>query len=156
MTQLVQRLVVTLCMHNRGKAMPSCQGVCVCVCVGKKILKNYLYISRGAKAFTDVIVNENNQHNQIRTFLYLIQVQTVLYAVISATSYYRFCGSTPFESHVVLARDLVMVSNSNTQKYRHKRSRSGNDEEACRVSIPLRASFWPTLVHPPLCTVPCP
>jgi len=30
-------------------------------------------------------------------FLYLIQVQAVLYAVISATSYYRFRGSTPFE-----------------------------------------------------------
>jgi len=40
---------------------------------------------------------KNNQHNHIRTFLYLIQVQVVLYAVISATSYYRFRGSTPFE-----------------------------------------------------------
>jgi len=39
---------------------------------------------------------KNNQHNQIRTFLYLIQVQAVHYAVISAT-YYRFCDSTPFK-----------------------------------------------------------
>jgi len=30
---------------------------------------------------------KNDQHNQIRTFLYLIQVQAVLYAVISANSY---------------------------------------------------------------------
>jgi len=30
-------------------------------------------------------------------FLYLIQVQAVLYTIISATSYYRFRGSTPFE-----------------------------------------------------------
>ena len=52
---------------------------------------------QGAKAFTDVIVNKNNQHNHIKTFLYLIQVQVVLYAVISASSYYRFRGSTPFE-----------------------------------------------------------
>jgi len=44
--------------------------------------------------FTDIIVS--NQHNQIRTFLYLIQVQAVLYAIISATSYYRFRSSTPF------------------------------------------------------------
>jgi len=45
--------------------------------------------------FTDIIVS--NQHNQIRTFLYLIQVQAVLYAIISATSYYQFLGSTPFK-----------------------------------------------------------
>jgi len=78
----------------------------VCVCVStKKILKNAS--SRVAKAFTDIIVNENNQHNHIRTFLYLIQVQAVLYAVISATSYYQFRGSTPFE----IARG-VMVSNA--------------------------------------------
>jgi len=30
-------------------------------------------------------------------FLYLIQVQAVLYTVTSATSYYRFHGSTHFE-----------------------------------------------------------
>jgi len=58
--------------------MPLC--LCVCVCVGKKMLKNAS--SRVAKAFIDVIVNENNQHNQIRMFLYLIQVQAVLYTII--------------------------------------------------------------------------
>jgi len=35
---------------------------------------------------------KNNQHNQIWMFLYLIQV---LYAIISATSYYWFHGFTP-------------------------------------------------------------
>ena len=74
--------------------MPLC--VCVRVCVGPKILKNAS--SKVAKAFTDVIViKENNQYSQIRTFLYLIQVQAVLYIVTSATSYYRICGSTPFK-----------------------------------------------------------
>jgi len=33
----------------------------------------------------------------IGIFLYRIQVQMVLYAIISATSYYRFRGSTPFK-----------------------------------------------------------
>jgi len=37
---------------------------------------------------------KDNQHNHTRTFPYLIQVQAVLYAVISAT---QFRGSTPFE-----------------------------------------------------------
>ena len=40
---------------------------------------------------------ENEQHNQIKTFLYLIQAQEIHYAVIPATSYYRFCGFTPFK-----------------------------------------------------------
>jgi len=47
----------------------------------------------GARAFKDIMVNENNQQNHIGTFLYLTQVK----AVISATSYYQFLGSTPFE-----------------------------------------------------------
>ena len=45
-------------MHSRGKAMPSCLCVCVCVLIGKKNAS-----SRVAKVFTDVIINENNQHN---------------------------------------------------------------------------------------------
>ena len=39
----------------------------------------------------------NNQQNHIRTFLYLIQVKVVPFVIISATSYYQFLGSTPFE-----------------------------------------------------------
>ena len=100
--------------QSRGKAMPLC--VCVRVCVGPKILKNAS--SKVAKAFTDDIVNEeNNQHSQIRTFLYLIQVQAVLYAIISATSYYRFQGSTPFK---IAHGSYGQQCNSylHTQKYR--------------------------------------
>ena len=37
------------------------------------------------------------KNNHIGSFLYLTQVKAVLFAVISATSYYRFLGSTPFE-----------------------------------------------------------
>ena len=40
---------------------------------------------------------KNNQRNHIGTFLYLTQVKAVLFTVISATSYYQFLGSTPFE-----------------------------------------------------------
>jgi len=43
------------------------------------------------------VSTKNNQHSQIRMFLFLIQVQAVLYAVISATSYYQFRDSTPFK-----------------------------------------------------------
>jgi len=39
---------------------------------------------------------KNNQQNHIRMFLYLIQVQAVLYTIISATYNYRFRSSTPF------------------------------------------------------------
>ena len=39
----------------------------------------------------------NNQQNHTGTFLYLIQVKAVLFAVTSNTSYYQFLGSTPFE-----------------------------------------------------------
>ena len=40
---------------------------------------------------------KNNQQNHIGMFMYLTQVKAVLFAIISATSYYRFLGSTPFE-----------------------------------------------------------
>ena len=40
---------------------------------------------------------KNNQQNHIGMFLYLTQVKAVLFTVISATSYYWFLGSTPFE-----------------------------------------------------------
>ena len=39
----------------------------------------------------------SNQQNHIGMFLYLTQVKVVLFAVVSATSYYRFLGSTPFK-----------------------------------------------------------
>ena len=87
-------------MRSRGKAMPSC------------IFKNIeIASSRVAKSTI------NYQHTHTRTFLYLIQVQAVLYAVISATTYYRFPGSTPFEiargsyesaTQLVLHYDIIL------------------------------------------------
>jgi len=50
-------------------------------------------------------------------FLYLIQVQAVLYTVISATSYYWFRGSTPFKiAHGSYGQQRN--SYSHTRKYR--------------------------------------
>jgi len=45
----------------------------------------------------------------IGTFLYLIQVKAILFIVISATSYYQFLGSTPFE---IVRGIIVSVGNS--------------------------------------------
>ena len=80
------------------KATPSCLCVCVSVCVcvsAKKILK---MLQAGSLRCLQTSQSTNNdQHDQIRTFLNMIQVQAVLYAVISATSYYQFHGSSSFE-----------------------------------------------------------
>ena len=38
----------------------------------------------------------------------MIQVQVVLYTAISATSYYRFCGSTPFEIERIILSMLAV------------------------------------------------
>ena len=68
--------------------------MCVCVSVSKKKnLKNTS--SRVAKAFKDITLNKKQQ-DYIGAFLYLIQVKAVLFAVISATSYYQFLGSAHF------------------------------------------------------------
>ena len=59
--------------------------VCLCVFVSKIILNNAS--NRVVMAFTDIILNENYQHNrQIGMVLYLIQVKVVLFAIISGTS----------------------------------------------------------------------
>jgi len=85
------------------------------------------------KAFTDVIVNkENNQHSHIRTFLYLIQVQAVLYAVIQLLPIISF-RALPL-SKLQMA---VTVSNA-TRTYIHKNTGGiclATYEEAHRVSI---------------------
>jgi len=62
--------------------------------------------SRVAKVFTDVIVNERKPISVIitRTFLYLIQMQAVLYAVISATSCFGFVAPPLLKPHVVVSR----------------------------------------------------
>ena len=69
--------------------------VYVCMCVDKKIFKNTS--SRVARVFKDIKLNENNQWNHVGTFMYLTQVEAALFTIISATSYYRFLGSTPFK-----------------------------------------------------------
>ena len=84
---------------------------------------------------------KNNQQNHIGTFLYLTQIKAVLFAIISATSYYRFLDFTPFEIIMVFT-----VSNSTTctrtRKYRCMwinlhvwQPASVHDEEAHGVSI---------------------
>jgi len=50
---------------------------------------------------------KNNQHNNTRMFLYLIQVQVVLYTIISATSIIGFVAPSLSKSHAV-----VTVSNA--------------------------------------------
>ena len=63
----------------------------------------------------------------------MIQVQAVLYAVISATSYYQFRGSTPFE---------ITRGSYGQQRnlYSHSENTGGINlatyGEACEVSIP--------------------
>ena len=80
--------------------MPSCLCVCVSTCRQKKF-KN---ASSGlVRAFADIILNTKNEHNNIRMFLYLIQVKAVLFVVISATSYYRFLGY----AHFVIAHGTI-------------------------------------------------
>jgi len=66
---------------------------------------------------------KNNQHNHTRTFLYQIQVQAVLYAVISATSCYQFRGSTPFET---TRGSYGQQRNSYSHMWKYRRNRSGN------------------------------
>ena len=52
-------------------------------------------------AFTEVILNvKNNEQNNIRMFLYMIQIKAVCVTVISAASYHRSLSSTHFESHM--------------------------------------------------------
>ena len=68
-------------------------------------------------------------------FLYLIQVQAVLYAVTSTTSYSWFRGSTPFE----IARGSYNGQQRNS--YSHTRENTGGIDlatygEARGVSIP--------------------
>ena len=52
----------------------------------------------------------------IKMFLYLIQVQGVLYTVISATSYYQCSGSTSFEiARVVYGQQCNPYSHTEIQ-----------------------------------------
>jgi len=102
---------------SRGKAMPN---LCLCICESVSgclavcWLKNTS--SRVAKAFKDVILNKKQSRESYWNASVPDTIQGGSFAVISATSYYRFLGSTLSKLHVVV---LVAVSNSNTRKYRH-------------------------------------
>jgi len=57
-------------------------------------------------------------------FLYLVQVQAVLYTINSATSYYQFCGTTPFK----IACGSYGQPNANIQAeliWQHTKMRAG-------------------------------
>jgi len=83
------------------------QCFCVCVCVRVSAKNIEKCFKQGCKGVYRHHSQQNNQHNHTRTFLYLIQVQAILYAVISATSYYWFVAPPLAKSHVV-----VTVSNA--------------------------------------------
>ena len=72
---------------------------------------------------------KNNQHNHTRSFLYLIQAQAVLCIVISVTSYYQFCGSTPFE---IARGSYGQQRNSYCHTRKYRRNRSGNVRRGVR------------------------
>jgi len=77
--------VVRLLPRARMRAAGVKQCLCVCVCLQKNIGKCF---KQGRKG----VYRRHSQRktisiNHTRTFLYLVQVQVVLYAVISATSY---------------------------------------------------------------------
>ena len=125
--QMVPSLVILTHYPARACAagVKHCLRVCVyvCVCLCKKNIEKCF--KQGRKG----VYRRHSQWNHTRMFLYLIQVQAVLYVVISATSYYRFCGSTPFE----IARDSYGQqhnSYSHTRKYR--RNWSGNVQRGTR------------------------
>ena len=80
-------------MRSRGKTMPSF--LCVCVCVGKKIFQNTS--SRVARAFKDVILNEKQPTESYWNVYVPDTSRGNSFRHISATSYYRFLGSIPFE-----------------------------------------------------------
>ena len=88
----------TVCYPARACAagVKQCLRVCVCVCPQKywKMLQTgsqrRLYKRHSQwRTFSIIILR--------RSYTCMIQIQVVLNAVISATSYYRFRGSTPFE-----------------------------------------------------------
>jgi len=91
---------------------------------------------------------KNNQQNHIGTFLYLTQVKVVLFTVISATSYYRFLGSTPMEMArgTGIYSQQINYAHTKIQAYvesiRHVWQHVHN-EEAHVVSIPC--------IHSSLC-----
>jgi len=84
---------------------------------------------------------ENNQQNHIGTFMYMTQVKVVLFAIISATSYYRFLGSTPFEFACDIYVQQINYVHVKLQAYLYLESiwrvwQHVHNEEPRGVSIP--------------------
>jgi len=82
---------------------------------------------------------KNNQRNHIGTFSYLIQVGTVLFAVISATSYYCFLGSTPIKITCGIYSQQINHAHVKLQVYPESIWHVGqcvHNEEVCGVGIP--------------------
>ena len=69
---------------------------------------------------------KNNQQNLIGSFMYMTQVKVVLYAIISATSYYWFLGSTPFEITRGIYGQQINYVHVKLQHTRNRSSMSGN------------------------------
>ena len=58
--------------------------------------------------------------------MYMTQVKVVLYAIISATSYYWFLGSTPFEITRGIYGQQINYVHVKLQHTRNRSSMSGN------------------------------
>ena len=82
---------------------------------------------------------KNNQRNHIGTVIYLTQVKVVLFTVISATSYYLFLGSTPFEIACGIYGQQINYVHAKIQAYTESIWhiwQHVHNEEAHGVSIP--------------------
>ena len=115
------------CTVGVKQCLRVCGSVCESVCLFAS--KNYWKMLQAGylRHFEMLYSTKPNQHNHIGTFLYPIQVKVVLFTTISATSYYQFLGSTPFE---------FTCSSYGQQLTYMKGNRSGGDEEAWGISIP--------------------
>ena len=101
-------------MHSRGKAMPSC----LCVCVSAK---KYWKMLQGCKGVY-------RRHSLRKTISMIILGRFCTWYksrqfFISATSYYRFRGSTPFE---IARSSYGQQCNSYSHTWKYRRNWSGN------------------------------
>ena len=123
-----------------------CCRVCVCVCVYVLATSIENPSSRVARTFKMLKNNPKKKTNK-GTFLYLTQVKAVLFAIISATSYYRFLRSTHFQDctwYLRSALQLQLCAHENTGVCRINLAcrQCVHNQEACRVSIPwIHSSF---------------
>jgi len=117
---VVHRIMFTPCTHAQQGWSNAVVSVCVCVCVGKKILKNAS--SRVARAVKDVYIQwkATNKitlecfctwHKSRRFFLLLFQLLPII----------GFLAPPLSKSHVVF-----IVSNPTTLAQRYRRTRNGS------------------------------